>query len=81
MRSISLWFWATGAALFVVVVATVAAHLWISVGDTQISIIGWLSMGFGIVLTLAVGIGLMTLVFISNRRGYDEAAHYRREDC
>ena len=29
-------------------------------------------MGLGIILTLAVGIGLMALVFISSRRGYDE---------
>jgi hypothetical protein len=26
----------------------------------------------GVVVTLALGIGLMALVFISNRRGYDE---------
>jgi len=26
----------------------------------------------GVLATLALGIGLMTLVFISNRRGYDE---------
>jgi hypothetical protein len=29
-------------------------------------------MGLGVVVTLALGIGLMVLVFISNRRGYDE---------
>jgi hypothetical protein len=26
----------------------------------------------GVLATLALGIGLMSLVFISNRRGYDE---------
>jgi hypothetical protein len=29
-------------------------------------------MGFGVIITLALGIGLMALVFISSRRGYDE---------
>jgi len=29
-------------------------------------------MGLGIVVTRALGIGLMSLVFFSNRRGYDE---------
>ena len=29
-------------------------------------------MGRGVILTLALGIGLMALVFISSRRGYDE---------
>ena len=31
-------------------------------------------MGLGVVVALALGIGLMSLVFLSNRRGYDEAA-------
>jgi hypothetical protein len=31
-------------------------------------------MIFGVVVALALGIGLMALVFISSRRGYDEAA-------
>ena len=34
-------------------------------------------MGLGVLITLALGIGLMALVFISNRRGYDEIG--RRE--
>jgi hypothetical protein len=29
-------------------------------------------MGLGIFVTLVLGIGLMSLVFFSNRRGYDE---------
>ena len=29
-------------------------------------------MGFGVIVTLALGIGLMALVFISSRRGYDD---------
>jgi len=33
---------------------------------------GWLALGFGAVLTLAVAFGLFFLVFYSARRGYDD---------
>jgi hypothetical protein len=32
----------------------------------------WIAAGLGIFVTLVLGIGLMSLVFFSNRRGYDE---------
>jgi hypothetical protein len=35
---------------------------------------GYLAMTFGILFTLAVGVGLMGLIFYSSRRGYDEQA-------
>ena len=50
----------------------VIAALWIGIGDSDISTAGWLAMGLGVIVTLALGIGLMALVFISSRRGYDE---------
>jgi predicted benzoate:H+ symporter BenE len=53
-------------------VAAVVAAFWQTLGASEISAAGWVAMGFGIIATLALGIGLMTLVFISNRRGYDE---------
>ena len=60
------------AAGAVVAVAAVVVSLWTQVGDVQISLAGWLAMGFGVLLTLALGVGLMTLVFISSRHGYDD---------
>jgi hypothetical protein len=33
---------------------------------------GWIALGLGVVFSLAVGVGLMALVFFSNRRGYDD---------
>ena len=60
------------AVALVLVVGAVVATLWTSLGDSDISPAGWIAMGFGIILTLAMGIGLMALVFISSRRGYDE---------
>jgi hypothetical protein len=35
--------------------------------------VGWVAMGIGVVLTIAVGCGLMFLIFYSNRHGYDDA--------
>jgi hypothetical protein len=53
-------------------VAAVSVHAWIAIGTVPISGLGWLALGLGVAATLAVGIGLMALVFISSRRGYDE---------
>jgi hypothetical protein len=71
-RSTVTWIAATVAVAAVLAVAVVIAEFWSGIGDSEISFAGWLAMGFGIVVTLALGIGLMSLVFISSRRGYDE---------
>ena len=61
-----------GAAAAVVAVIAVCIGLWAAVGASNISAAGWAAMAFGVIATLGVGIGLMALVFISSRRGYDE---------
>ena len=68
------WIAATSAVVVAVAVIVVIAEFWSGIGDSEISEAGWFAMGFGIVVTLALGIGLMSLVFFSNRRGYDETA-------
>jgi hypothetical protein len=35
----------------------------------------WISLVLGAIVTVAVGIGLMALMFYSSRMGYDESAH------
>ena len=40
-------------------------------GGTPMSIHGYIAMGLGIVFTMALGGGLMFLVFYSNRHGRD----------
>ncbi|TMJ27541.1 MAG: hypothetical protein E6G95_10860 [Alphaproteobacteria bacterium] len=40
-------------------------------GGTPMSTAGWIAMGFGIVVTLALGAGLMALMFYSSRHGRD----------
>jgi dipeptide/tripeptide permease len=59
---------------WVLAVGLVIASLWSGIGGSEISLAGWIAMGLGVVVALALGIGLMSLVFLSNRRGYDEAA-------
>jgi hypothetical protein len=66
------WVAAAVAGVIVIVIGALIAVLWTSIGDSEISAAGWLAMGLGVIVTLALGIGLMALVFISNRRGYDE---------
>jgi len=77
-RSTVTWIAVAVAAAAVLAVVVVIAEFLSGIGDSEISFAGWLAMGVGIVVTLALGIGLMALVFISSRRGYDEAA---RRDC
>jgi drug/metabolite transporter (DMT)-like permease len=43
--------------------------------DTQMSWHGWFAMGLGVVLTAALGGGLMYLVFYSARNGHDDIDH------
>jgi len=72
MRAASTWAAVTIATAVVAAVAIVTGVFWDQLGASDISVAGWLAMGFGVIVTLALGVGLMTLMFISNRRGYDD---------
>ena len=60
------------ATVAVIAVVVVVVGPWGDIGDSGMSGAGWVAMLLGIVATLGLGIGLMALVFISNRRGYDD---------
>lgn len=47
---------------------------------SAMSIHGWIALTLGTVLSLAVGGGLMALVFHSARKGYDDRVHFERQD-
>jgi hypothetical protein len=64
--------WIAVALAVVAVVIVVMASVWSGLGDTGMSVAGWVALVLGVLATLALGIGLMALVFISSRRGFDE---------
>jgi hypothetical protein len=59
--------------LFAAVISAIAVIL-VSRGDARLHIHMMIATGAGTFLTVLVGAGLMTLVFISNSSGHDEAA-------
>jgi hypothetical protein len=52
----------------------VAVYAWISMGEVTMTTGGYIALIAGGVATLGLGIGLMALVFYSNRHGFDERA-------
>ncbi|MBV8507345.1 MAG: hypothetical protein JOZ11_16250 [Alphaproteobacteria bacterium] len=78
MKPARNWVAAAVACAVVLVLGFLIAATWTGLGDSEISTAGWLAMGLGVIFTLALGIGLMALVFFSNRRGYDEIGHRDR---
>ena len=56
----------------VAVLAAGLAVLWASSGDSEVSLIGDIALGVGVLLTVLLGGGLMTIVFLSNRTGRDQ---------
>jgi hypothetical protein len=66
--------WAVLIVLFALLGATtlIAYVGWTSGGNTDVPVSGYIAMGAGVVASLAVGFGLMALVFFSSRQGYDE---------
>ena len=75
LRRNSIGTWIVLTVLLLLLVATgVVAYLGWTLGDADVPASGYIAMGFGVVFSLAVGIGLMTLLFYSSRKGYDEPA-------
>lgn len=72
MRPIAVGAAIGGAAIFLALVVGFAVVNWDSLGNSGISLNGWIALFIGVMVTAALGVGLMALVFISSRRGYDE---------
>ena len=49
-----------------------AVHAWLALSGVAMSGAGWLFLVLGVVVTVAVGAGLMWLVFYSSRHNYDQ---------
>lgn len=66
-----------GVALFGILALSIyyAVVTWVDLGEVALGWFGWLMLVLGSLMTLALGGGLMTLVFLSARRGHDDAHH------
>jgi hypothetical protein len=53
-------------------------HVW-NAEDAVVSGHGYIALGLGVTFSLIVGIGLMSLIFYSNRKGYDAPAERQVE--
>ena len=82
MRSMGKGSWVILAILFSMLVGTaVVSYLgWTSAAGTNVPASGYLALAFGVIASLAVGVGLMALVFYSSRAGYDEPARLVQRD-
>jgi hypothetical protein len=70
-----------GTALLLVVLtlllagASLVAYLsWQEMAEVEIGFHGYLALGLGAGITILLWVGLMSLVFFSSRRGYDDEA-------
>lgn len=70
-----------GTALVLVVLtlllagASLVAYLsWQEMAEVEIGLHGYLALGLGAGITIFLWVGLMSLVFFSSRRGYDDEA-------
>ena len=69
--------WLTVLFLVGLLAATsgVAFWVWQEIGETDIGRHGLIALALGAGVTFLLGAGLMSLVFFSSRRGYDDRAH------
>lgn len=62
----------TAGTIIVLSIIAVGIYAWVLLGSSAMSVQGYIALALGIIATLALGVGLMALVFFSNRYGYDE---------
>jgi hypothetical protein len=57
--------------IVVAILAAIAAVLWASSGDSEVTAQGDAALALGVLVTVLLGGGLMTIVFLSDRTGRD----------
>ncbi len=65
------WFAIAVMAIFLLWAGWYALHAWNALAGVDISTAGWIFIAAGVLFTLALGGGLMALVFYSSREGMD----------
>jgi len=75
LRSAGISTWAVVTVLILLLVATgVLGYIGWTSSEADVPTSGYVAMALGVIFSLAVGVGLMALVFYSSRKGYDEPA-------
>ena len=64
-------YWSFAIVIVVAILAAAVAVLWASSGDSQVTPEGDAALALGVLATVLLGGGLMTIVFLSNRTGQD----------
>jgi hypothetical protein len=64
-------YWSFAIVIVVAILAAAVAVLWASSGDSQVTLEGEAALALGVLATVLLGGGLMTIVFLSNRTGQD----------
>jgi hypothetical protein len=82
MRSMGGGSWAILATLLILLVGAIVLSYqgWTSAAGTDVPASGYVALVLGVIASLAVGFGLMALVFYSSRAGYDEPARLVQKD-
>ena len=82
MRAMGRGSWAILAILLILLIGTtVLSYLgWTSAAGTEVPASGYVALTLGVAASVAVGFGLMALVFYSSRAGYDEPARLMQKD-
>jgi hypothetical protein len=62
------------AAVLSLSMVALAVYSWISLSDIEMDASGYIALVLGGLATVGLGVGLMGLVFYSNRKGYDQDA-------
>ena len=62
------------AGLLSLCVIAVAVYLWLSLGEVDMTLGGYLALIGGGVATFGLGVALMGLIFYSNQKGFDDRA-------
>lgn len=62
------------ALIGILAIAAFGAYLEWTAVDTAMPTTGWIALIGGVVVSILLGVGLMTLMFYSSRRGWDEEA-------
>ena len=75
---IGTWIMLAVLLLLLIAAAAIGYFGWTST-DTDVPLSGYIAMALGAIFSVAVGVGLMALLFYSSRAGYDEPARLIEE--